>query len=200
MIKVGVTGGIGSGKSTLCKEWEKLGAYVVYADDLAKELMITNERVKNKIINEFGGAAYDSDGNLNRQFLSKKAFQENKVAALNQIVHPAVYKETERLAGYAENKGYKVFVKEAALLLQNGRPEMLDIIVIVKSKEENRIQRVISRDGTDKNKVQARINKQQNFESLEYLADYVIENDGSLFEFKKKAESLYRKILESNNM
>jgi len=195
MIKVGVTGGIGSGKSTLCRVWGEMGAVVVYADDLAKEIMVNDPDVIEAVKKEFGPDSYTEKGELNRPYLSKKAFEQGRVDVLNRIVHPVVYRETEKLARVAEKKGCGLFVKEAALLLQNGRPSFFDLIVMVRGKEENRIKRVIERDEVSGQKVADRIKKQQDFSRLEHLADYVIHNNGTLGEFKRKAEELYYKIV-----
>ncbi len=198
MIKAGVTGGIGSGKSTLCRVWEELGAEVVYADDLAKEIMVKDPEVIEAIKKEFGPDSYTDSGELNRPYLSKKAFEEGKVDVLNRIVHPAVYRETGKLAEKAAKEGCELFVKEAALLLQNGRPSFFDVIVIVRGKEENRIKRVMRRDDVPEQMVTDRMQKQQDFSRLEHLADYVIYNDGTLDEFKKKTEELYYIILSQS--
>jgi len=105
MIKVGVTGGIGSGKTTLCEEWEKLGAFVVYADDLAKEIMVKDKLLVAKIKSIFGEESYFSDGSLNRSYLAKEAFENNRVDELNKIVHPVLWETTEALALDKEKKG-----------------------------------------------------------------------------------------------
>lgn len=200
MVRIGITGGIGSGKSTVCKMWDKMGAYVLYADDLAKKIMTNDPGVKQKIVKHFGDRAYDVKGKLNRPYLADKAFHEGMADVLNEIVHPAVYRETARLAEKAEKKSYPVFVKEAALLLQNGRPQDLDYVVIVTSRVENRIERVVRRDAVDEEKVIDRMKNQQNFEDLSHLADYIIENNGSLDQLKEKAKEIYLKILERDNL
>jgi len=199
MVRVGITGGIGSGKSTVCKIWDEMGAFVLYADDLAKKIMTDDPEVKEQIVKHFGDQAYDEKGNLNRPYLADKAFREGMADVLNRIVHPAVYKESAKIAKKAEKKGYPVFVKEAALLLKNGRPENLDYVVIVTGTEEKRIKRVVKRDDVDEKKVSDRIRNQQDFKELIHLADYVIDNNGSLDELHAKAKEIYREILERNN-
>jgi len=200
MIKVGVTGGIGSGKSTVCKIWAELGAFILYADDLAKKLMVTNDEIRKKIRNTFGDQAYNKNGQLNRSYLAKKAFREGKVEILNEIVHPAVYEESMKISEKAKESGFLVFVKEAALLLQKGRPKNFDYIIIVTSKLENRIKRVIRRDNIDEQNVIDRIKNQQNFDDLYHLADYIIHNDGSFKQLKAKAKNIYMEILERDNI
>ncbi len=195
MIKVGVTGGIGSGKSTVCHVWEELGAFVVYADELAKKLMAEDEQLKKQIISSFGKESYHADGSLNRAFLAREAFQKGRTERLNRIVHPAVSLKVEELAEYAESQGVQLFAEEAALLLKKGRPEFFDVIVLVTADAEKRIQRVQNRDNISTDEVVSRMEHQQNFEELISLCDYVIHNNTTLDDLQEKAAELYQKIL-----
>ena len=102
MISVGITGGIGSGKTTVASIWESLGATVVYADDLAKQLMQTDPDLKRKLSETFGEETYHSDGSLNKPHLIKEAFHKNRVEELNSIVHPAIRIEAKDLIKKAE--------------------------------------------------------------------------------------------------
>lgn len=199
MLKIGITGGIGSGKTTVCKVWESLGAYIINADVIAKKLMVHDESVKNKLIDVFGSEAYYPDGSLNRIFLANEAFGNNRVDKLNNIIHPAVFEETDRLLQIVDQEGYQVAVYEAAILFQNGRPERMDYIVLVIADEEKRINRVRERDNVDKNKVENRIKSQQNFENFENKADIVIRNNASLKMLEKEAEMLYQRLLKRSS-
>jgi dephospho-CoA kinase len=96
MIKVGLTGGIGSGKSAVAKIWEDLGAFPLYADDLAKKIMTEDPDVKSEIKKIFGDESYNKDGALNRPYLAKEAFEKGRVEDLNAVVHPVVYRETKK--------------------------------------------------------------------------------------------------------
>ena len=194
MIRVGVTGGIGSGKTTLCKEWERLGAFVVYADELAKKLMVEDEELVKKIKSVFGDEAYNEDGSLNRHYLAQEAFEKGRVSELNRLVHPVLWDKVEEIAAQKEREGVDVFVKEAAILLQNGRPEDLDFVVLVEADEQQRTERVVSRDHSDRNKVEGRISAQQDFSTLTDLADFVITNDEGITELKEKAGLLLKEI------
>lgn len=191
---MGVTGGIGSGKTTLCKEWERLGAFVVYADDLAKKLMVEDEDLVKNIKSVFGDEAYHDDGNLNRHFLAHEAFEKGRVAELNGLVHPVLWDKVEEIAAQKEREGVDVFVKEAAILLQHGRPEDLDFVVIVETDEQQRMERVLSRDNSDRKKVESRISAQQDFSTLTDLADFVVTNDEGVTELKEKAGLLLKEI------
>ena len=196
MIKVGVTGGIGSGKTTLCKEWEKMGAYILYADDLAKKLMNENEELKSKIVKVFGEQSYDASGNLDRSYLASEAFEKGRVEELNELVHPVLWKKAKDIAEEKKREGVKVFAKEAAILLNNGRPKGLDYVMLLLADEENRIDRTKERDRTSENRIRDRISKQPDFNELIHLADFVITNDGSLEELKNKSRQVFKKIIE----
>lgn len=194
MIKVGVTGGIGSGKTTLCKEWEKLGAYVLYADDLAKKLMNDDQQLKARIKKVFGDESYDASGNLVRPYLAREAFEKGRVEELNALVHPVLWEKAESIAREKEREGIRVFAKEAAILLNNGRPKDVDYVVLILADEENRIERTKKRDNTTKSAIQQRISKQPDFNELIHLADFVITNEGSLEDLKKKSREVLHQI------
>lgn len=195
MVKVGVTGGIGSGKSTVCRVWSELGAFVLYADELAKELMVTHPEIREQLVETFGEHTFLEDGSLNRAYLAREAFEKGRVDELNTIVHPKIPGATRKKMNEAEQQGYDVFVYEAALLLENLQEGMWDYVVLVLADEEHRLQRVTERDKTTPAEVKKRINKQRNFEKATGHADFVIRNNGTLKELKKKAEVIYENFL-----
>lgn len=194
MIVTGVTGGIGSGKSTLCGVWQELGAKIVYADDLAKKLMVTDEEVKTSLTKLFGDRTYNDDGSLNKPHLIREAFEKNRVEELNGVVHPAVARKFKEMIDTAAGAGVEMLVKEAALLLHNGRPDDLDLVVLVLAPERDQLERVKVRDGVDEKSILDRMNKQPDFEKLKQYADYIIRNDGTLEEFKHKSKELFFKV------
>lgn len=195
MITVGLTGGIGSGKTTVARYWENLGAFVVYADNLAKELMVSDKKLKGEITAVFGLESYNHDGSLNREYLSEQAFGSGRVEELNSLVHPVVYRKTDEMMHLARAGGYPVFVKEAALLLKNGRPEKMDFIVVVTAPEDLRINRVSTRDNAVENEVRSRIRKQQSEDEMIAFADYRIENNKDMAHLKKQADTIYRLLV-----
>ena len=195
MISVGITGGIGSGKTTVAKIWESLGATVVYADDLAKQLMQTDPDLKRKLSETFGEETYNSDGSLNKPHLIKEAFHKNRVDELNSIVHPAIRIQAKDLIKKAEREGTELFAYEAAILLNEGRPDYLDVVVLVTSDRETRLARVSERDSVDSSDVAARMAKQPDFSTLTHLVDYTIENNSTLDDLKKRAERLYHSLI-----
>ena len=194
MIRVGVTGGIGSGKTTFCKLWEEWGAFVVYADDHAKHLMVSDKVIIHQIKKTFGANSYFDDGTLNRAYLAEEAFKKGRVKDLNSIVHPRLWESIRNLSAEKEKEGVEVFVEEAAILLQNGKPDFLDVVIMILSEDEQRIERVEKRDNVDAQLVLDRMNKQPDFEELSYMADSIIRNNGSMEELKNKAYKLFESL------
>lgn len=195
MIKVGITGGIGSGKTTFCKEWEELGAFVLYADNFAKQLMQEDAELQEQIKKTFGNKAYDRNGQLNRTYLAEEAFEKGRVEELNKLVHPVLWDRTDAIAEQKEQEDINIFAKEAAILLNNGRPEELDYVIIVMADEEERISRTSTRDEATEQQVKDRMDKQPDFESLMHLADFVVLNNGSLDELKMKAREIFHHLV-----
>lgn len=175
MMKVGITGGIGSGKTTVCKLFELLGIPVFYADTAGKELMLSNLDVKKAVVNLFGEAAYSPNGSLDRKYIADIVFKDDqKLNALNAIIHPAV-KDAFLLWSEQQNAPY--VLKEAALLFESKSYLDNDYNILVSSPTELRIQRVIARDQTTREKVLERIEKQLPEEEKQKLADFFILNN-----------------------
>lgn len=195
MITVGVTGGIGSGKSRLCRLWEEMGAEVAYADPLAKELMASDPELRDRIITAFGPESYHSDGTLNREWLSVEAFQKGRSGELNRIVHPAVAREVGKRIDLARERGIPLFAEEAALLLLRGRPPEFDYILTVTAPVEMRLQRVVDRDGLSREEIHARMDRQQTEEAMVELSDLVLVNDSDLADFDDRAKALFRLLV-----
>lgn len=174
-LKIGITGGIGSGKTFICKLFEALGIPVYNADEEAKRLMNSDARIKEKLIEQFGEATY-KEGRLDRAFLADMVFSDKeKLELLNSIVHPIVIQEAK---DWAERQTTRYSLKEAALLFESGSYKDLDYTILVTAPMDIRIQRVIERDGATEQQVRERINKQLSDEEKLQLADFVIINDG----------------------
>lgn len=196
MVTVGITGGIGSGKTTVCEIWSRMGAYILNADDLAKELMVSDPEIKAQLVETFGEASFLGDGSLNREYLAAEAFEKNRVEELNAIVHPKLPNAAMKKMREIEQEGYEVFVYEAALLLENIEPGDLDYIVLVLADEEHRLKRVKQRDDSTVDEIKQRMNKQRDFAKATDRVDYVIRNNGTLEELEKKAELVYQDFLK----
>ena len=171
-MKIGVTGGIGSGKSLLVSELERLGAVVYHADKKAKELVYLPE-VKESIIKLFGEKAFENNV-YNTKYIASIVFEDAiKLQALNSIIHPAVFKDLDRFCH--QNEG-KTIVYESALMMETGHTHLFDKVILVTAPLSLRIERVMARDGVDRNAVLKRIEKQWSDEKKRDLADIIIEN------------------------
>ena len=177
MIKVGLTGGIGSGKSTVAKLFEVLRVPVYYADEAAKRLMVSDPTVRQHLIEAFGPEVYDATGQLQRSYLSEKVFNDQTALdQLNNIVHPAVGRDGERWL--QAHQHYPYVVKEAALLFEAGTYAALDTMVCVVAPESLRLQRVMQRDDVPASAVRARMDKQWPQAQKAERSDHIITNDG----------------------
>lgn len=177
MIKVGITGGIGSGKTYVCTYFSRLGIPIYDSDVRAKELMNTSGLIRKKITELFGSQSF-IDGDLNRSFLSKIVFADTKkLQQLNEIVHPEVKKNFEIWT--KQNRKSPYVLKESAVLIENNIHKELDFIILVTAPIKIRIQRVMSRNFFTKKQVKERINNQLSDEEKEKYADYIILNDGN---------------------
>ena len=168
-LQIGITGGIGAGKSLICRIFHCLGIPVYDADGHAKELMTTDVILISNIKKEFGELSYNTDGTLNRNYLSSAVFDDSeKLSKLNSLVHPQVGADYNRWVEIHRN--YPYVMKEAALLL--------DKVIVVHAPEELRIQRVIARDShRSKDQVRAIMSKQMPEAQKMKKADFIIIND-----------------------
>lgn len=197
MTSLGVTGGIGSGKTTVCGFLEEQGARVFYADLEAKRLMQEDEAVRDQIVEAFGESAYREDGSLNRVYLADRVFGDrDEVERLNAIVHPAVFRAFASAVERAEAEDVRLLVHEAALLFEAGGDAHVDATCAVVAPDADRIARVTERDDVTEEQVRARMEHQLPQEELRHRADYVIENDGSLDDLRSKTLDLYWEIVE----
>lgn len=176
MLKIGITGGIGSGKSTVVKVFEQLGVPVFIADDQAKELMNTDLELIAEIKQVFGENVYTPKGELNRTMLASLVFNApDKLKLLNALVHPATIRAFENWCKRHQDKPY--VLKEAAILFESGTYKQNDLNILVTAPEEIRIKRVIKRDASDEEKVRSRIKNQMPDEEKSKLADFILVND-----------------------
>lgn len=194
MLKVGITGGIGSGKSLVCKIFSSLNVPIYDADSRAKALMVEDQDLINGLIAAFGEETY-IDGELNREYLSSKVFNnEDAIRQLNGLVHPAVFKDAEQWMLRQARQGSPYAIKEAALLVETGSNKQLDALIVVTAPEQIRINRVVERDGMSREEVMARMSKQLSEDMKIAVADHVINNDGKAFLIEQVWE-IHQKLL-----
>lgn len=173
-IKIGITGGIGSGKTTVSKIFELLGVEVFSSDVEAKQIMLSIP-VKQQIIELLGTESYAEDGSLSRIYLAGRVFNDKTLLnELNDIVHPAV--QDVYLSSVKQSKSLYV-INEAALHVEKNT-SLLDILIVVTADESVRISRVMTRDGVSKQQVLDRMNNQTSEEERLAAANYIIKNDG----------------------
>ena len=173
-FRVGITGGIGSGKTTVTKIFETLGIPIYYADDAAKRLMNEDASIKTQLVQYFGAATY-KDGVLDRPCLSAQVFgDKEKLELLNSIVHPVTIADA---ATWMQQQTAPYAIKEAALIFESGMQKELDYIIGVYAPATLRIFRSMKREGSSKEKVLARMNQQMDEDIKMKLCDTVITND-----------------------
>lgn len=197
MRTLGITGGIGSGKTTVCRFLEELGAEVFYADAEARRLMQEDETLRRQLVEAFGAAVYDEQGRLDRRYLAGRVFgNEAELARLNALVHPRVRQALMDRQVDAARRQVALLVYEAALIYETGGEAYVDAVAVVHAPEQERIRRVAERDQVEAEAVRARIRHQLPPEELRRRADVLIENDGDLGHLRRQAEMLYRKMTE----
>jgi dephospho-CoA kinase len=173
-LKIGITGGIGSGKTTVARIFEVLGIPVYYADDAAKRIMNEDPQVREAIIKKFGELSY-KDGMLNREYLASIVFHDKKkLAALNALVHPATIRNSIQ---WMKCQTAPYAIREAALIFESGVQDQLDYVIGVSAPAELRIERAIQRDKLTRQQVLDRMDRQINETIKMRLCDFVIVND-----------------------
>lgn len=174
MLKVGLTGGIGSGKSTVARILEGLGIPVYYADVEAKRIMDESQPLRESLIRHFGQEVF-AGGQLNRSYLAGIVFQDKeKLELLNSLVHPETLRDADE---WLEKQSSPYAVKEAALIFESGAQEHLDYVIGVTAPQALRIQRTMHRDGVSREEVQARMKRQLDDSMKMKLCDFVLYND-----------------------
>ncbi|MBQ6939781.1 MAG: dephospho-CoA kinase [Alistipes sp.] len=190
MYKVGLTGGIGSGKSTVCAMLRERGVAVYSSDERAKELMNSDSTIKERIIARFGAESFE-DGVLNRAYLAQRVFaSEEELAALNAIVHPRVMEDFEAWAESAEGE---YVLLESAILFESGFDSKVDMVVAIMAPEDLRIERAMQRDGVTKEQVVERMRRQLSDEERCSRSKYAIVNI-ELEELEEDVEQLHRRL------
>ena len=197
MLRVGLTGGIGSGKSTASNFFESFGSFVINADKEAKKLLATNETVQHELISEFGTDIIDISGQINKGKLARIAFQdEDHQQRLNSVIHPYIYNSIDdQFNRVFEDAKVDLFIVDGALIFESGYDVHMDYIVVVTALLKNRIERALGRKTLSRDEILKRINLQWSEEEKVNLADFVIHNDGSEEDLKNNVKSLIEKLI-----
>ena len=190
---VGLTGGIGSGKTTVAGFFRDFGVPVYIADDAGKRLMKTSAEIKKAIISLFGEKAYDND-TPNRKFIASQVFNDSEqLKKLNQIIHPAVEKDFHQ---WVKEQSYEYVIYEAAILFETGSYKKCDFSILVTAPQELRIERLQERDNSSRSEIKERMNNQWSDEKKEKLADFIIKNE-ELSQTRLQVEHIHDKILKA---
>lgn len=192
MIIVGLTGSVGTGKSTVAGLFKELGAYVIDWDELAREVVRPHSKAWQEIVEYFGNDVLNEDLTLNRQKLADIVFSDkDKLAKLNQIVHPKVFEEDERITNeITSHDPHALIIKDIPLLFELTRPVHVDKIVVVSASEQTQLRR-LEEKGMSREDARNRIRSQLSLDKKVKSADFVVNNDGSLDETKRQVVAIY---------
>ncbi len=193
---IAITGGMGTGQSTVCQFLQKLGARTINADTVAKREIEGNHQLQKELKKSFGAKIFYRNGKLNRKLLAKIAFSdEAKTARLNKIVHPQMVSRIIDIIEESRESGkYKLIVVDAALIYELSLEHMFEAVVVVTSKMKNRLERIKKRDQLNEKEINDRMSKQIPIEEKIQWADFVIENNESLELLEKKTVKLFHEL------
>jgi dephospho-CoA kinase len=196
MIKIGLTGGIGSGKSLVSQYFKELGAYIFDADFEAKKILDTNATTQYEIIAEFGTDILNAENKIDKKKLAKIAFQdEDHQSRLNTLIHPYVFDEIDsQFEKVANGNIHKVFVLDAALIYEYCANTHMDYIVVVSSHLKLRVSRVMERGGLSRDEFMKRMKLQWTEEDKIHMADFIILNNASEEDLKKNTLEVFNQI------
>jgi len=195
--KIGLTGGIGSGKTTAARRFAELGAHVYHADEVSRSALDPGAACYDRVVSEFGQEIVLPDGTIDRRRLGEIVFaNEDKRFALNEIIHPYVIGELfSRAEKDFSQESYKIALFEVPLLFESGMNAMLDRNIVVSSTEENRIRRVMERDNFPREQVLARMRAQMPENEKRLLADDILENNGTQEELLSQVDALFDTLI-----
>ncbi len=195
MRLIGLTGGIGSGKSSVSRILAELGAYVVDADQIAHQLQARGRPVWRAIWEQFGWPVLTADGSVDRKKLGYHIFSDGKAReSLNRIVHPPVQSEIKRLVKDAESQGGSLAVLDVPLLIEGGLYRVVDTIWVVYTEPRQQIERICLRDGVSRETAERRLQAQMPLKDKVALADVVIDNRGDLATLEEEVRGLWQRV------
>lgn len=193
---VGLTGGLGTGKSLVAKELKRLGAHLVDADGIAREVTISGTPAYDGIKKEFGPGFIGPEGEIDRKALATLVFSDpERLKRLNEITHPAIIREIEaRVAAIEKDHPGGIIVVDAPLLIEVGLEKKVDRVVVVYADEKTQLERVMDRDGLGREEARMRINAQMPVKEKVEFADFVIDGNGSVEETVGSVEGVYERL------
>tara|TARA_B100001013_G_scaffold87694_1_gene48486 strand:+ start:120 stop:716 length:597 start_codon:yes stop_codon:yes gene_type:complete len=197
MLKVGLTGGIGSGKSELSRFFEKWGAYIFDADKEAKIIIDTKESVQKEIIAEFDTNILNAENIIDRKKLARIAFQdEGHQLRLNSIMHPYVFQEIDKqFDNVSSANKHKIFVVDAALIYESGADTHMDFVIVITSLLRFRAERAMGRGNMTREDFMKRVDLQWTDKDKAHMADFIISNNNSLEGLKKDARKIFDELI-----
>ncbi len=199
MVKtIAVTGGIGSGQTTVCSIFQKFGCKIINADLVGKQIVDTNSNVIQELKDEFGKEFFDKKNQLDRKKFAEHVFEDkNKIKRLNEIVHPVLISELILEMETAEqSKKYKVIIIDAALIYELAMERFFDFVVVVTAPYQHRLDRVMKRDGVSRKRVLDRMKNQFPLPEKVQWADYVVKNTQDIENLESQVFDIYEELLK----
>ena len=196
MMIIGLTGNIASGKTEVAKIFRELGAKIIDADEIAREVVEPGEAAWQEIVEEFGSDILNSDGSINRKKLGGIIFNDDrKREQLNRITHPRIMTKIKETIDNYKKQNAKLVIVEAALIVEKGGLlSLIDGLIVVSTDEETQIKRIMTRDGLQRDEALSRIESQMPISEKTKHAKYIIDNSESLDETRKQVEEVWEKI------
>jgi len=197
MLRVALTGGIGTGKSTASKILNELGAFIFDADKEAKNILKNNETIQSEMIAEFGTDIMSGDENIDNNKLARIAFQDqDHQLRLNSIIHPYVFQEIDKnFDDVLEKSAYDIFVVDAALIYESGADTHMDYVIVITALLKVRMERALQRETLTRDEILKRMDLQWPEEEKIALADFVIHNDSTEEEFRNSITDIYNQLV-----
>ena len=197
MLRVALTGGIGTGKSTASKILNELGAFIFDADEEAKNILKNNETVQSELIAEFGTDIMSGDENIDNNKLARIAFQDQDYQLrLNSIIHPYVFQEIDKSFDDVLEKGtYDIFVVDAALIYESGADTHMDYVIVITALLKVRMERALQRETLARDEILKRMDLQWSEEEKIALSDFVIHNDNTEEELRASVADIYNQLV-----
>ncbi len=196
MLIVGVTGGVASGKTTVSRMFEEEGAYLIEADQIARELVQPHSPAWRQITRVFGKEILEKDGTIDRKRLGNQAFSDSgQRRLLNEILHPRIKKEMGKRASKIGRKDpHAIVVFDVPLLVETGFHREVDRVVVITSKETQQIERLKKRAGMSEEETRRIISSQMDLEEKVKAADFVIRNEGSIEEIRRRVREVFQEL------